>query len=448
MTPPKQPAPYDPDLPPEPLTDDMPPEPAELAGPPEPEDLAGPLEPEDPEGPSVPPPPVSAVAEPSAAVPPPAVPPTPAPAPVPVVHAPVAQAPARPSIPASVPTPPPKKPDALERQRTALAAEIHNPRGADPRAVVVPLVVLLLLLGGGALFVHVWADTEDSSRTTRQEVKTAHQERLERERALQDLMPNGDPPILADLPAEPSASGGPSVEQTAPPAPATAPPTRRAPRVTQPAAPRVTQLPPPEADAPEAEAPARQPRRSLATSMATSFADAPPTSTSSASVARGTFLPACLTAVADPSQSAPFTAVVSTDVKAGDVVAVPRTSTLVCTGHGISAARLTGSCDTLTIPGRGSPSFAGLLYGKDRRPGLPVILSGGPIAGDDARDTALTTAERVLGSVSPGGLGGELLQGAAGAGGRAVRNSARPSESSARPVPKGTCFLVFVDQPF
>ncbi|MFY0584368.1 hypothetical protein ACN28S_67695 [Cystobacter fuscus] len=135
-------------------------------------------------------------------------------------------------------------------------------------------------------------------------------------------------------------------------------------------------------------------------------------------------------------------------MKVGAVVAVPRDSALVCAGQGVTASRLTGSCDTLTIPGRGSLTFAGLLYGKDKRPGLPVVLSGGPGAGEDARATALSTAERVLGSVSPGGLGGELLQGAAGAGGRAVRNSARPSEASAHPVPKGTCFLVFVDQPF
>lgn len=308
--------------------------------------------------------------------------------------------------------------------------------------------MLLLLLGGGALLVHLWAGTEDSSRTTRQEVKTAYQERLERERAIQELMPSGEPPVLAELPPEPSAPPEVAPEQPTPTAPVTPPAARRAPRQTQLAAPTVTQLPAAEEAAPGATAPVPTPRRSLATSMATSFSDASPASANSASVARGTFLPACLTAVADPSQSAPFTATVSADVTVGSVVAVPRTSTLVCTGQGVTASRLTGSCDTLTIPGRGALSFSGLLYGKDKRPGLPVVLSGGPSAGDDARDTALTIAERVLGSVSPRGLGGELLQGAAGAGSRAARNSTHPSEASARPVPKGTCFHVFVDQPF
>ncbi|MFY0584367.1 hypothetical protein ACN28S_67690 [Cystobacter fuscus] len=91
------------------------------------------------------------------------------------------------------------------------------------------MVVLLLLLGGGALLVHVWAGTEDSSRTTRHEVKTAHQELLERERALQEMMPSDAPPVLAELPPEPSAPPQPQEEQKTTPAPVTSP-TRRAPR--------------------------------------------------------------------------------------------------------------------------------------------------------------------------------------------------------------------------
>lgn len=435
MTPPKQPAHYDSDLPPEPLSEDTPPEPAELARPPEPDDLAAVQEPA--------PAPSAAPAHP-AAVPAPPAPPNLASAPAPVGANAVAQAPARPFPPSPIAVPPAKKPDALERQRMALAAEIHNPRGASRKAVLVPAAVLLLLLGGGSLLVHIWAGAEDVSRHTVQEVKTPHQERLEQERALQELMPNSAPPELAELPPEPSPAGD---AQAAAQPPADAAPAARAPQRRARPAPSVTQPPAGEAPPPP-EAPAPSPRRSLATSMATSFSDASPASASSATVPRGTLLPACLTAVADPSQSAPFTATVSADVKAGDSIAVPRNSTLVCTPQGLTASRLTGGCDTLTIPGRGSVSFAGLLYGKDKRPGLPVVLTGGTGAGEEVKDTALAIAERVLGAVSPGGIGGELLQGAAGAGGRVARSSTRSPEASARPVPKGTCFLVFVDQPF
>lgn len=303
---------------------------------------------------------------------------------------------------------------------------------------------------------HVWASAEDASRTTLEEVKTPQQKRLEQERALQEVMPTSASAELAELTPDPSGAPGPTGNQ--PVAPASPPPRPRrslAPTETQlpreQPAPTETQLPG-EQTAPRetqlAAAPAPPARRSLATSMAVGFADASPPPATSATVPRGTFLPACLTSSADPSHPAPFTATVSVEVLAGEAVAVPRNAALVCTAQGLTASRLSGSCDTLTIPGRGSLSFSGVVYGRDRRPGLPVVVTGGPTAGDDAADSAVATAERVLGAVSPGGLGGELLQGAAGTGGRAARSAPRSPEASARPLPPGTCFLVFVDQPF
>lgn len=440
MTSPKLPAHYDSDLPPEPLTEDTPPEPADLAGPPEPDDLAGHPEPEAVAPPAPPQPTAVQEAAPRQAPPPPA--------PAPALRAVPFPGPASPSLPSPVQTHPPGKPDARERQRAALAAEIHNPRGADRRAVILPGVVLLLLLVGGAFLVHVWAGAEEASRYTTAEVKTPHQERLERERALQELMPSGAPPELAELPPEPPPALEAAGEQTGiQPSTAAAPVAPSSPRRARPVHTSPSQ-PAAEVAEPLPEASTQPPRRSLATPMATSFSDAPTTSASPAPLQRGTFLPACLTAAADPAHPAPFTATISSDVKAGDTVSVPRGSTLVCTAQGVTGSRLTGSCDTINIPGRASLSFAGLVYGRDKRLGLPIVVTGGPGAGDDVQDTALTTAERVLGSVSPGGIGGELLQGAAGAGGRVARNTTRSSEPSARPVPKGTCFLVFVDQPF
>ena len=452
MTPPKPPTHFDSDLPPEPLSEDTPPEPAELAAPPEPDDVVGPPEPEPPvapastRAPASPPLPVSA-------------PPPPAPARAAPAAAPVKAAPVAPVATAPVPVQgqPPARADARERQRAALAAEIHNPRGASSKAVVVPAAVLLLLLAGGGLLVHVWASAEDASRTTIEEVKTPQQKRLEQERALQEVMPTSTAAELAELTPEPSAAEATTGTQAV--APASSPPRPRrslAPTETQlrreQTAPTETQFQreqtaPTETQLAAGQAPPPA-RRSLATSMAVGFADAAPSTTTPPTVQRGTFLPACLTSGADPSHPAPFTATVSADVLAGEAVAVPRNAALVCTAQGLTASRLSGSCDTLTIPGRGSLTFSGVVYGRDRRPGLPVVITGGPNAGDDAADSAVATAERVLGAVSPGGLGGELLQGAAGTGGRAARSARRSPEASARPVPPGTCFLVFVDQPF
>jgi serine/threonine protein kinase len=123
---------------------------------------------------------------------------------------------------------------------------------------------------------------------------------------------------------------------------------------------------------------ASSPRRSYATPMGTRFAD---TSAEEGSISpvvpRGTFLTACLTSPADPGAVAPFTAVLALDVKHEDVIVLPQGTSAVCTTQGLSGSRLSGTCDTLTVPGRASRTFSGLVYGRDKRPGLPVIGDSG-----------------------------------------------------------------------
>jgi hypothetical protein len=329
--------------------------------------------------------------------------------------------------------------EAQERLRARLAEEIHNPRGASRQLVIFPAVAILVLAGGGFLGVRLFFATTSQSEPALEVVKTAAQERAEEEVAQRRLEPFMESPQLALVEAVPSAPMAASLpSRAASPAPgrATAPAARpaRALRAT--------------AVVTEPEEPAPQPvvRRSLATSMATRFADVPAApSASAALVPRGTFLSACLTSPADPNTPAPFTAQVSADVRIGGRIAVPKHSTLVCGTQGLTGARVGATCDTLNMPEGGAVSFSGLVYGRDRRPGLPTPVSGGAGAAQEAKESALSTAERLAGRLTPGGIAGELSQAALGAGGGAARRSLRSSEVGAAPVPRNTCFLVFVE---
>lgn len=337
------------------------------------------------------------------------------------------------------------------KRREDLAHRLRNP-GNPKRKLLVPALVIMGIIGLGNLVVWFLLQAQTPAAPPKVvEVKTEAQLRAEREIQERSVLPPPQQVQLAPPPAQqPVELDTPKpIEQapSAPPQPASRPAPR--PRPTAIAAATV-QAPEPTAD-PGLEPPPPPPppvrRRSLDSSTVTTFADTgrPTPPGGGVTLLRGTLLPARLNVPADPATPGPLTATVTKDVVVNGAVAVPKGSTLVCSGQGGQSGRLSVSCDTLNLAGRMLP-FRGTGLGSDQRPGLPYGTTtpegrGGAVASNAVGDFAARTINRVAG----GGIVGDAVTTASGAGREATRSNSYGGSTSAEPIPKGTTFFVFVD---
>ena len=112
-----------------------------------------------------------------------------------------------------------------------------------------------------------------------------------------------------------------------------------------------------------------RPARRIAT---TAFADRPSVESASATLVRGTLVPARLTRSIDLALPGQAEAVVSEDVISDGVLIVPKGSTVVCFSRRFTDGRVPLSCDTIRTEA-GQLSFQGVAVGNGQRLGLRAL---------------------------------------------------------------------------
>src|SRR5262249_51780333 len=149
------------------------------------------------------------------------------------------------------------------------------------------------------------------------------------------------------------------------------------PNATQPSAPKTDKLSKTDKKPPTHVA--YVPHRPLDSSTLTTYSDVPNPAKEVASgpVPKGTLIRAKLLVPADPMNPGPVLAEVSEEVKVAGKVAIPKGAALACASQAGAGSRVALTCDTITLPGRGSVTFEGTALGSDQRPGLPVGTTGG-----------------------------------------------------------------------
>ncbi|WP_163778704.1 protein kinase domain-containing protein [Myxococcus vastator] len=387
-----------------------------------------------------------------AARPTPAAPPPAAVPPAAAARVAAAPAAATASPPPAVAAPPPAAParasDTRQRRMLALREDLANPKGATRKLLLVPALSIGGMLLGGFLVVSFFVSSNTPDVASPVEVKTAAQERAEREAAAKELQPAPATAVqLADVRDTPV--------QAASPAPATLPPPteprpQRAPKpqgAKPTSRPAVAAAAPAPTDAPPAveAAPPPRARRNTLRSMAMGSATVAEAPSSSSSVPAGTFIPVKLQVPVDPFNPGPVTFTVT---KA--VASVPAGATGICTPQGGATGRVGLSCTSLTLPERGAVSVVALAYGTDRQPGLPYAQVDGasPGASSDARNVAVNTAQRLAGDALGNGTVGDVARDALGVGASRARSTSGGSGPTSQPIPRGTGFLLFVSEAF
>ncbi|RKH92979.1 serine/threonine-protein kinase [Corallococcus sp. AB038B] len=412
-----------------------------------------------PPSPSAPPP------APALAKPPEAVPSSPRPAaPAALPESVSVSLPAMEAAPPSVPTEP--GPTTLHRRQRTQEA-LYEPPKAKRSGFLLPVIsfAVLALLGIGAVSL---LTRSAPAQTVVETVKTPAQERAERELAEREITATGaaTPATLSD-PAPPPV---PRLEDALPQrpeqpsqGPAAAPQSsavasRQRPRSQTPSAapagpgaapgtaPTADPVPAPvQAQAPVAAAAPPLQLRSLSTRMSAGSSVVPASATTADAsgalgVPRGAQLAARLDGVVDPSAPGGVPAILT---KAYGKL--PAGTRVVCETGSLNGSRVSLSCDSVTLDGR-TYAFVGQAHGLDGRPGLPVSVSGG--TSNDTAGVAVGTGERIVRSISPGGVLGELAGGATDAVAGKARTSAAARDVRASPVARGTVFTIWVSQAF
>lgn len=387
---------------------------------------------------------VPAPAAPAVASPPP---PASAPKPAAAVVAPAVVAP-EPASAHSLPAAPaaPGATTLLRKKKTEEA--LYSPPQARRSGVVVPVVGFALVAVVAVGAIRLLTSGASSEPATVEEVKTASQQRAEKELAEQQLHAQAvtTPPTLTQAPPP-----TPPQDQAAPVTVAAPPPTQPAPATSAGAsrprkreAPAAAPPPQPTPAAPVVAAPTAAPLRDLRFRTGGASSTAPSAaSDTGVGLARGTQLKARLDALVDPSAPGPLTVTVSHPLVVDGRTVVAQGARVVCEVGGLQGTRLAVSCDSLAIDGR-PRAIQALLYGSDGRPGLPVALTGG--GQSNTASAAVSTGERVTRSLRPSGVVGDLVDGVTDAVGSSARQAAAPGGSTANPVPKGTAVVVWLTQ--
>jgi serine/threonine-protein kinase len=330
------------------------------------------------------------------------------------------------------------------KKHLAARARLTNPQ--NPRRKLVKPALLIfgvaLAVNGAIMLV---TRVNDPKRTHVEVEKTPAQVRAEREAEERALLPT---PAAPGLPAVRNPATTLAMAAALPAATNSAPALGSAPAPTPPL---TTQRRTSRRLAAAGQAtvrPAAYRRRSLDTSTATAFADAPSHAgaSSTGTLPPGTLIPARLLVSADASNPGPVTATVTKDVEAKGNVVVPEGSTLVCAATGTAAGlpRVAVSCESITINGQ-SVRLSGIALGTDQGRGIPVASSGGAGGGEPARSGAISTGARVVSRlIGADGIAGDLIDGSVRAGEQTAQLATSPRATTLEPAPKGTRFFVFV----
>ena len=364
--------------------------------------------------------------------------------------------------------------ETAQRRRLQLQEDLHNPKSSAKKLLAVPAAILAGTLIVGVVVVKLFllgtAPSVDPHAVA-EVVKTPEQLRAEREVETRAAEPSSAPPELAPVqlperpPAQPGAAGKPAAGTLPAGRPAASP--GQPGSLPRPAGshdakavdailaqqyggrPVVTPDAPAGAvagAAPAAPVQTGPRRRSLDTVM---VADAPPADAAGAGphLPKGTMMAARLTTPADASQPAPVNAVLTADVVVGGAVVVPRGSAVVCMTSP-NGGRLGLSCDTLRVAGK-TYGLDAIAMGADRRVGLPLprVAVADTSLADIAKDRAVTTARNALGRVTPDGVAGDVVNGAADTAGAVANRQGTAGDAIAPLLPAGTAFTLFVQSP-
>lgn len=332
------------------------------------------------------------------------------------------------------------------RRRAKMREELLNPQGATRKALVLPVVAILVCLLGGIALVKVLealkpegqggAEHAEVVKTPEQEraADEAEQKALAPEASMVELAPQDDRPVRASPP---------------PPVAVAAPAAKVAHKAGGSRGGHPTA-------AVRAAAPAEASHwRDLDSSTVTQYSvpAVPVGGAPGPKLPKTTLIAVKLLSPADANNPGPVLVSVTKDVAVAGSVVVPKGTQLNCTSQSTVSGRVGVTCDALVI-GSQEHAFQGSALGRDHLPGIPVRTPGGEGPDDNADDvkgatidTAAQLASSVLGTSTAGGVANTAVGVGADRSRRSGSGSTR-SEVASSPAPKGTAFFIRVEQGF